>query len=222
VVLGAGTGMCMSEALGLTVDRIDFLRRQVTIDRQLVGVEVDRPVFGPVKDKLNRPRTIPLPERVLLELAAHLERYGPGPDGLMFTGRTNRPLWRSTFGGAWCRAADPLGIAKREGFHQLRHVYASTLIAAGESVKVVLTRLGHSAATMTLDIYGHLFPESEERTRVAVDSVLASVLPETGAPFRVSWGKRWSKAPGQAAKDGEPACRRDSVQLPGEPVWPSI
>src|SRR5512132_1357599 len=37
VVLGAGTGVRISEALGLTVDRVDFLRRMLTIDRQLVA-----------------------------------------------------------------------------------------------------------------------------------------------------------------------------------------
>jgi integrase len=189
VVFGAGTGARISEALGLTVDRVDFLRRQVTIDRQLVGVEDDRPVFGPVKDRLNRARTIPLPESVVLALAAHLERYGPGPDGLVFTSSTDRPLRRSTFGGAWRRVCDPRGIAKGDGFHQLRHFYASTLIAAGESVKVVQIRLGHSTATMTLDVYGHLFPGSEERTRVAVDAVLLEALATNPRQMAASAGQ---------------------------------
>ncbi|MGX1562003.1 tyrosine-type recombinase/integrase [Streptomyces sp. NPDC055506] len=51
----------------------------------------------------------------------------------------------------------------------MRHAYASLLIAAGESVKVVSERLGHTNAAMTLNVYSHLFPESEDRTRAAVD-----------------------------------------------------
>jgi hypothetical protein len=43
-----------------------------------------------------------------------------------------------------------------------------------ESVKVVQRRLGHASATETLDIYSHLCPDSEDRTRDAVDSVLAA------------------------------------------------
>jgi len=43
------------------------------------------------------------------------------------------------------------------GFHSLRHTYASMLIAQGESVKTVQTLLGHASATMTLNVYGHLF-----------------------------------------------------------------
>jgi integrase len=46
------------------------------------------------------------------------------------------------------------------------------LIHHGESVKVVQARLGHASATMTLDVYGHLWPDTEDRTRVAIDSVL--------------------------------------------------
>lgn len=48
------------------------------------------------------------------------------------------------------------------------------LIEAGESVKVIQDRLGHTSAQMTLDIYGHLWPENDDRTRAAVDSVIGS------------------------------------------------
>ncbi|MEU9406700.1 tyrosine-type recombinase/integrase [Streptomyces sp. NPDC048281] len=49
-----------------------------------------------------------------------------------------------------------------QGHRALRHACASLLIAAGESVKVVSERLGHTSAAMTLNVYSHLFPESEE------------------------------------------------------------
>jgi integrase len=54
----------------------------------------------------------------------------------------------------------------------LGHFYASLLIRHGESVKTVQARLGHASATETLDTYGHLWPDSEDRTRQAVDLVL--------------------------------------------------
>ncbi len=43
------------------------------------------------------------------------------------------------------------------------------LIAAGESVIAVAERLGHANAALVLSTYGHLMPDSEERTRKAVD-----------------------------------------------------
>ena len=60
-------------------------------------------------------------------------------------------------------------------FHDLRHYYASLLIRHGESVKVVQRRLGHKSAVETLDTYSHLWPDSEDRTREAVDEVLGQV-----------------------------------------------
>jgi integrase len=182
IVLGAGTGVRISEALGLTNDRVDWMRRTVTIDRQLVGVgEGGALLFGPLKDKKNRPRTIPLPQVVIDELSAHVARYGLGPEGLLFTGWRGGALRRTAFSNMWAAAAGPLGIPSGDGYHQLRHFYASLLIRHGESVKVVQERLGHTSAQMTLDIYSHLWPEDEDHTRAAIDGVL-------GAGRGVVWG----------------------------------
>ena len=176
VILGAGTGVRIGEAMGLTVDRVDFLRRSVTIDRQLVGEDVDGPVWGPVKDRKNRPRTIPLPEIVADNFAAHLHQWPAPESGIIFTGEDGAPLRRSTWSNVWRLAADPLGIPVGNGYHQLRHFYASTLIAQGASVKVVQARLGQTSAAMTLDVYSHLWPDSDDSTRIAVDAVLGQAL----------------------------------------------
>ncbi len=46
------------------------------------------------------------------------------------------------------------------------------MIRHGESVKVVQSRLGHASAAETLDTYSHLWPDSDDRTREAIDAVL--------------------------------------------------
>ena len=48
------------------------------------------------------------------------------------------------------------------------------LIHSGASVKVLQSRLGHASAKLTLDVYGHLFPDEEDPTRVAVDTELGA------------------------------------------------
>ena len=161
IVLGAGTGVRISEALGLTTDRVDWMRQVIKVDRQLSrprasgrnhnARSIDEPAFGPLKDRRNRPRTIPLPDTVLAELVQHVRIYGTGPAGLLFTNRQQRPIRAATFSDMWQRAAAPLGIPTGDGYHQLRHFYASLLIHHGESVKVVQERLGHASATMTLE-----------------------------------------------------------------------
>jgi len=47
------------------------------------------------------------------------------------------------------------------------------LIASGADVKVVQARLRHASAKTTLDVYGHLWPDSDDSTRAAVDAVFS-------------------------------------------------
>lgn len=56
-------------------------------------------------------------------------------------------------------------------FHQLRHFYASALIRAGESVKTVQAAFGHASAIETLPVYVGLWPDSDQRTRDAIDQM---------------------------------------------------
>jgi integrase len=69
------------------------------------------------------------------------------------------------------RAALPVGTTT----HDLRHHYASVLLAAGESVVAIAERLGHENATLVLSTYGHLMRDSEERTRRAVDEAWCAI-----------------------------------------------
>jgi integrase len=63
-------------------------------------------------------------------------------------------------------------------YHDLRHYFASLLIASGGDVKSVQARLRHASAKTTLDTYGHIWPDRDESTRAAVDTVLSAYLTE--------------------------------------------
>lgn len=215
VYVGAGCGLRRGEVMGLTVDRVNFLRRTVTVDRQLAaGNMTTGPVFGPPKTAASV-RTVPLPQLVADALARHLATYEPGPAGLIFTGRTGAfmlpgrftPVWRdalvkrwmrrvgrSTTRAGYVRAVDRVDYlaAHPDGsdvtFHDLRHFYASSLIADGQSVRVVQARLGHETAAETLGTYAHLWPDDEDRTRAAVDRMFRDDDGDEGAagvPARV-------------------------------------
>jgi integrase len=123
IVFGAGTGLRQGECFGLTVDRVDFLRHVVHVDRQLISVRSGIPQFGPPKSEAGY-RTVPVPEFITELLAKYLAEYGSGPDDLIFTNSAGRPLRRSTFGSMWRRATSETGQANTT-FHDLRHFYAS-------------------------------------------------------------------------------------------------
>lgn len=66
---------------------------------------------------------------------------------------SRRGRWRTPYAPA--RAKVP-GLSPEFRFHDLRHYYASLLIASGSDVKVVQARLRHASAKTTFDTYGHL------------------------------------------------------------------
>jgi integrase len=173
VVLCAGTGLRQGEAFGLTQDRVNFLKRCLTVDRQLIGQDGGRPRFGPPKTAASV-RTVPLPDVVAEALAEHLRVFGTGPDGLLFVDDDGLPLLRPRFSRCVWRPAVAAAeaVPHGTGMHELRHFYASLLIRHGESVKTVQARLGHATAAETLDTYSHLWPDADDTTRTAVDSVL--------------------------------------------------
>jgi integrase len=179
VTLAAGTGMRQGECFGLSVDRVDFMRRALIVDRQLVKVTGRPPFLAPPKTAASV-RTIPLPTVVVEALAAHVAEHGTGAEGLLFQ-LDELPVRRASFfQRIWRPALKAAGLPTTTTFHGLRHYYASLLIRHGESVKTVQARLGHASATETLDTYSHLWPDSDDRTREAVDSVLGQPGITTG------------------------------------------
>jgi integrase len=185
VVLAAGTGLRQGEALGVELEAVDFLRRALEVRCQLVTMPGQAPYLAPPKTPSSY-RTVPLPQVVVDALAAHLAAFPATateitdatvkpdpkrrPARLLFTTAAGLPVRRTRFSPIWRAAA--AGLGAEVTFHDLRHYYASLLIRHGENVKVVQSRLGHKNAVETLNVYSHLWPDSEDRTREAVDTVL--------------------------------------------------
>lgn len=171
--LAAASGLRQGELLGLTVDRVDFFRREVTVDRQLILGGTNRNTFGPPKTPRSV-RTIPVAQDVIDSIAGHLAEFGEGPDRTLFSSSYGGYVSKSTFNEALGKAVKASPAAP-EGMtcHWLRHYYASRLIRFGESVKTVQARLGHATAAETLDTYGHLWADSDDRTREATAGILA-------------------------------------------------
>jgi integrase len=113
-------------------------------------------VWGPTKTYARR--TVPLPRFLCEQLAAYLAERPHGPDDLMFTAAQGGPLREQKFVAGIFKPARA-GLPHRLRFHDLRHTCASLLITQGASVKASQAQLGHASATVTLDRYGHLFPD---------------------------------------------------------------
>jgi integrase len=137
---------------------------------------------------------------VIDALAEHIATFGTGADGLIFTNSLGVRVGHANWGRVWLAVAGPLGLDKGDGFHQLRHFYASTLIQGGESVKMVQERLGHADASMTLNVYSHLWPD-DDHARTATDRALAELSAEPRGPNVDQGGLPAAKSAGQRASD---------------------
>ncbi len=208
VVVAAGTGLRQGELFGLTVDRVDFLRRELRVDRQLWSPITGQPTFVAPKSKASR-RTIALSPVVIDALAAHLAAFGPGDGGVIFHTMRGTPVSR-VLGGDYIRAAVKRAGLSRITWHSLRHYHASTLLSAGVSPALVAERLGHDIQTL-MRTYAHVVRSDDERVRAIVDEHLAAsaedflrTQPPRGVPYI---GPDLRKRPGITSTPRSGDCR---------------
>ncbi|WP_435245860.1 tyrosine-type recombinase/integrase [Streptomyces sp. NRRL F-5630] len=166
-------GIRWAEASAIKTGRLLVPKRRIRIVQNYTDVKGVL-ALGPVKN--HEKREVPLPRSFANELAdlAH----GKGRDDLLFVAPEGGPLRYSNFRS---RIFDPAVKAaglgdRRVTPHKLRHTAASLAIAAGADVKVVQTMLGHKDASMTLNIYGHLFPDRLDEVADALDVGRAAAL----------------------------------------------
>jgi integrase len=74
----------------------------------------------------------------------------------------------------FAKAVDAVGGIEEVRLHDLRHTCASLAISAGANVKVVQRLLGQKTAVLTLDRYGHLFPDDLDAVATAFDAAAQS------------------------------------------------
>jgi integrase len=56
--------------------------------------------------------------------------------------------------------------------HGYRHTHASMLLGAGVSIKTISERLGHSSASLTLDVYSHVIKGQQEAAAAKFDELV--------------------------------------------------
>jgi integrase len=166
--LAAGAGLRLGEVLGLTVDRVDSDALTIRVDRQMLTGKGGA-AFAPPKTA-SSVRTVPAARVVVDAVEKHLASF-PAVDGRVLSNELDGPVRSNVFQTVWRRACRRAGV-QGVTFHDLRHFYASALIASGCSVVAVQAALGHANATETLNTYSHLWPSDEDRTRAAIEATL--------------------------------------------------
>jgi integrase len=177
------TGLRSSELRGLTWSAVDLER--CTLE---VWQRVDRyGVIGPPKSEASY-RTIPLPPQLAGELVEWKKICPESEFDLVFPSRSGRVLIHQNLARSFRRAqvlagvvigdkkkdehGRPLVEAKYSGLHSLRHFFASWCINRVQDggmelpAKMVQVLMGHATIGQTMDTYGHLFPSTDDYSRL--------------------------------------------------------
>jgi len=173
------TGLRRGELIGLQWGDIDLDSRYLLVKRAVVRAKVGLPKSGKV-------RRVDLSAQLCEELAIlkeirQLEGLSKGD-----TLRMDEPVFLSPMGYQWdehnldkrWRETHLASGIRKVRLHDLRHTFASQLIEQGAHPKYIQEQLGHSSITMTMDTYGHLFPN---RNRGVVDGLDATSAQPDGA-----------------------------------------
>jgi integrase len=174
ILLGAFVGLRLAEAAALRAADVDFMRG-------VVSPAIQWPQ-DPLKSETSR-TSVPIPHELALLLATAVS----GGDGTsLVTNELGRPAGPWAIERAVRAARDTVtGLPPQFRFHDLRHYFASLLIADDRDVKTVQARLRHASAKTTLDVYGHLWPDKDETTRATVAAAI----------------RAWSESPAESLRN---------------------
>lgn len=153
----AYVGVRINEALAIHVEHVDLDAKRIRITKTWTVDADGNRIEG--EPKTWERRTVPIPDFLANELSKLIADQPP--EAYLFRaprgGAIHDHNWRNR---VWYKAVAGAGI-EIPGFkiHSLRHTCASLAIAAGADVKVIQLMLGHKDASVTLNTYGHLFPD---------------------------------------------------------------
>lgn len=159
-------GLRIGEACAVRLEDLDLDAGTLHVQRQVVRKEGGGSELGPPKAESER--VVYLPGGLVEMLRGHVDYWGV--EDQLFWAAGRKLITGSTADFRWRQAKERTGITCK--IHDLRHFYASGLIAAGCDVVTVQRALGHSSATITLNTYAHLWPTAEDRTREAAATLM--------------------------------------------------
>ena len=175
VFLAAFCGLRKGECFGLA-------RRHVLLDGSYAAIRVERSraevsgkglVFQPPKTDAGV-RVVALPERVLSETLAHLDRFvATEPDALLFTTERSGDVPRaSSWTRTWGLARTGAGVPELR-FHDLRHLAGTLTALAGGTLKEIQARLGHASPDAAM-IYQHVVQGRDGVLATEIDRIIAA------------------------------------------------
>ncbi len=156
------TGCRIGELLALTKADIDFSADQISISKTYYRHECRDIITSPKTPQSIR--TIDIPEFLSKELKEYTDKLYELPDEERIF-----PMVPEAVQQTMKRHADKAGV-KRIRVHDLRHSHVAYLINQGVQPMIIKERLGHKDIGITLNTYGHLYPNEQKQVADLLDA----------------------------------------------------
>ncbi|RJQ53407.1 MAG: site-specific integrase [Actinobacteria bacterium] len=179
IAFALSTGLRRSELIALRWLNIDFIHKTVTVQRRLAKHKGWHVI--PPKTVAGR-RVVPLSETALIALdrarkARDEKKTRLGVkyqnEGLTFCNADGSRIDPSALTHRFARLAKEFGVGGMR-FYDLRHSFASILVANGIDIKVLSELLGHANTRITWETYVHIHPSRHRQTVAILDKVFGN------------------------------------------------
>jgi integrase len=166
------TGLRFAEALGITLNDVDFEKKTININKTLdyKGSRKGTRIFAPTKNKYSI-RTIIVDDAVLYMLWKNAK--GAEPDESIFF-RLKGFQFNSTLNNRLKRVCRKAGVPEIT-LHSLRHEHATYLVSQGISSMAVAERLGHADDSVTRAVYIHRLETEKARDNEEIAQKIANL-----------------------------------------------
>lgn len=147
------TGLRISEALALTIDDIDFVNKEISVNKHLIH-DNNRPIIEYKTKTAAGKRDVILLDRVAEKI--------PQKQGLLFCNEDGSPFTKKQMQTNWKNYQEKYNLTLTA--HQLRHGFATMLFEADIDEKDAQELMGHSDITTTRSIYTHIRNKRKAQT----------------------------------------------------------
>jgi integrase len=196
VMLAAVTGLRQGELFALRDRDVDLDAKTIRVQNGTYAGEL-----VPVKTRASR-RRVDLSRTAVRILRRQLLARKPNELGLVFPSPEGVILNDDNFRHRVFRPAVRRTKLLGFRFHDLRHTYAALMVAAGAHPKYLQAQMGHSSIRVTLDLYGHLFPDANRGVLDALDALTPSTPHRKKAARTTSKRKVPASGDFQSGSDG--------------------
>ena len=172
------TGMRIAEINGLRWSDIDFDNKIIHVRRNRLYAQE----FG-WYEKLPKTKTsfrdIPIPQSLIADLEAYKDWFRLADsdfdnklDEYYIASNIKREPTRTNAIGPWLKAFENKNGFKKVSPHGLRHTYCSLLLSQNVPIQTVSKYMGHSDSTVTLKVYSHFIPDTQDKAIQALDAII--------------------------------------------------